>query len=208
MKGIILLNGEPYIGQIDSSDSVVYCCDGAYSWAKGKVKIDENIGDFDSLKGKPYPPPKKIYPSEKDFTDGEIAMRKMLSLGVNEIEIYGGGGKREDHFLCNIHTMYYAFRSGASCRMITNFSEMFFVNGEYTFEGKKGKTLSLIPFCGDCFVKDSFGLYYPLKGLALRTGFAGLGTSNVITEDKAYIKGVEGDLLVCIDSIKKGEEGG
>ena len=70
MKGIILLNGEPYYKAINAENAVVYCCDGAYAWAKGRIKIDRNIGDFDSLNQTPYPPPEEIYPAEKDFTDG------------------------------------------------------------------------------------------------------------------------------------------
>ena len=48
MKAIILLNGEPYRGEI-AEGAYVYCCDGAYKWAKDKVRIDENLGDYDSL---------------------------------------------------------------------------------------------------------------------------------------------------------------
>lgn len=208
MKGIILLNGEPYEGKIEDGGALVYCCDGAYKWAAGKVHIDENIGDFDSLNVTPYPPPKKIYPEEKDFTDGEIAMRQMLKAGVSEVDIYGGGGMREDHFITNIHTMYYAYKRGVFCRMITNYSVMFFVGGEYKFKNLKGRTLSLLPFFGDCTVGSSSGLYYPLKNLDLKIGECGLGTSNVITEDEAYISGVKGNLLACIDCRKKGEIGG
>jgi len=208
MKGIILLNGEPYQGKIDDGGAIVYCCDGAYKWACGNIHIDENIGDFDSLNEVPVPPPKEIYPEEKDFTDGEIAMRQMLKTGVTEIDIYGGGGMREDHFITNIHTMYYAFKRGITCRMITNYSEMFFVNGGYAFENLKGKTLSLLPFFGNVTVGDSRGLYYPLKNLTLKIGSCGLGTSNVITENNAAISGVKGDLLVCLDKRKKGELGG
>lgn len=207
MKGIILLNGEPYNGQIDCGGAMVFCCDGAYAWAKGKVKIDENIGDFDSLLEKPYPPPKEIYPEEKDFTDGEIAMRKMLLLGVDEIEIYGGGGKREDHFLCNLYTAYYAFKRGVKCRFITNYSEMFFVCGRYDFGGLNGRTISLLPLFGDCRLIGSKGLYYPLAGLTLSAESCGLGLSNVITEDEAFLE-AEGTLLVCVDKNKKGEYGG
>ena len=65
MKAIILLNGEPYRGAIDASFARVWCCDGAYDWAKGKVRIDENLGDYDSLSYMPDPPPAEVYPSEK-----------------------------------------------------------------------------------------------------------------------------------------------
>jgi len=207
MKGIILLNGEPYNGNIGSGD-LVYCCDGAYKWAKDKVKIDENIGDFDSLKETPFPPPKKIYPEEKDYTDGEIAMRQMINSGADEIDVYGGGGMREDHFLTNLHTMYYAFERGVFCRMITNYSVMFFIGQACEFKNLNGKTLSLIPFFGDCVVEESEGLYYPLKNLTLKIGQCGLGTSNVIISDNAKISGVRGVLLACIDRSKKGEYGG
>ena len=77
MKGIILLNGEPYTEKINADGALVYCCDGAYNWAKGKVRIDKNIGDFDSLDIVPDPVPEEIYPAEKNFTDGEIAMSKL-----------------------------------------------------------------------------------------------------------------------------------
>ena len=55
MKGVLLLNGEPYSGEIESENALVYCCDGAYSWAKNRVRIDKNIGDFDSLAEIPVP---------------------------------------------------------------------------------------------------------------------------------------------------------
>ena len=105
MKGILLLNGEPYDGEIDDTSAVVVCCDGAYEWAKNKVRIDKNVGDFDSLKYIPTPAPEEIYPAEKDYTDGEIALKKLIALGVDEIEIYGGGGGREDHFLGNLQLL-------------------------------------------------------------------------------------------------------
>lgn len=42
MKGIILLNGDRYGGEIDACGALVYCCDGAYKWAKNRVRIDKN----------------------------------------------------------------------------------------------------------------------------------------------------------------------
>ena len=60
MKGIILLNGEPYAEKIDDCGALVYCCDGAYRWAKGKLRIDKNLGDFDSLDEVPYPLPDEV----------------------------------------------------------------------------------------------------------------------------------------------------
>ena len=85
MKAIILLNGEPYRGGIDASDARVWCCYGAYDWAKGRVRIDENLGDYDSLGYTPDPPPAEVYPSEKNYTDGELALMRAVAAGADEI---------------------------------------------------------------------------------------------------------------------------
>ena len=91
MKAALLLNGAPYGGELPK-DRLIYCCDGAYRWAKGRAEIYKNIGDFDSLDEVPYPAPEEVYPSEKDFTDGEIALRKMIEEGADDIEVYGAFG--------------------------------------------------------------------------------------------------------------------
>lgn len=46
-RGVILLNGEPYKGEISAGFTV--CCDGALRWAEGRTRIDVKAGDFDSL---------------------------------------------------------------------------------------------------------------------------------------------------------------
>lgn len=37
MKGIILLNGEPYPYAINAGNALVYCCDGAYKIGRAHV---------------------------------------------------------------------------------------------------------------------------------------------------------------------------
>ncbi len=201
------MNGEPFDGLKEEKDALVYCCDGAYLWSKDKIHIDENIGDFDSLSVPPVPAPKEVYPSEKDFTDGEIALFRMLKHGVDEIVIYGGGGKREDHFLGNLHLMYYAFERGVPCQMETGYSTMYFARGECGLDGIKGRTVSLLPFFGDALVESSYGLHYPLKNLWLTAGSC-RGISNLADGERAGFRCTRGTVLVCIDKKKKGENGG
>lgn len=196
MKGIILLNGEPYKGEIDCRDSLVYCCDGAYSWAKGRVRIDKNIGDFDSLNEIPYPAPEEIYPSEKDFTDGEIALFKLLEKGVTEIEIYGGGGGREDHFLGNLQLLYHAFSKGVKSLMITNRSLIFPASGRIELGGFCGATLSVLPFGEPLHINGSAGLKYSYPA---EIGYGECrGISNIAESRAAYLD-VDGIALVIIN---------
>ena len=197
MKAILLLNGEPYRGKIDDRAARVYCCDGAYLWANGRVRIDENVGDFDSLPFVPEPLPREKFPSEKDETDGELALEKALSSGATEIEIYGAGGGREDHFLGNLHLLYRAHLRGAKAVMITNTARIFCGEGEIEIRDCRGKTLSIVPFGGEAHIIESEGLFYPLHDLHLVYGST-RGISNIAESDSAHIV-ARGTVLVLIN---------
>lgn len=199
MKGIILLNGDPYAGEIDTDGALVYCCDGAYKWAKGRVRIDKNIGDFDSLNEIPDPAPEEIYPSEKNFTDGEIALFKLLGKGVSEVEIYGGGGGREDHFLGNIHLLFRAFKAGVSCRMVNKNSVLFPASGKIALGAYCGKTLSVLPFGGSLHIIESAGLKYAYPEVISYGECRGI--SNICESRSAYLT-VEGVALVIINEVE------
>ena len=116
MRGIILLNGEPWQGEIEDGNAFVVCCDGALRWAKGRVRIDVTAGDFDSLGY--VPQGAQVFPVEKDSTDGEIALQMLLSRGCRQIDIYGGGGGREDHLFGNLQLLVAAHRAGAKPVMV------------------------------------------------------------------------------------------
>lgn len=197
MKAIILLNGEPYRGEIAADGATVYCCDGAYDWAKGKVHIDENLGDFDSLGYLPTPAPKEVFPSEKNYTDGEIALYRAIAAGAEEIEIYGGGGGREDHFLGNLHLLYAALVKGVRATMVTNGARIFAGEGKILLNGIEGKTLSIVPFGGNVHIIESSGLKYPLERLPLVYGST-RGISNIALSDTAHIVS-QGKVLVLVN---------
>ena len=202
MKAILLLNGEPYPHPIHTEGAYVYCCDGAYNWAHGRVRIDENVGDFDSLSIIPSPPPREVYPSEKDKTDGELALDLALSAGATQIDIYGGGGGREDHFLGNLHLLYKAHRAGVRARMITERSVFLIGEGEIHLPAPRSATFSVVPFGGDAHILHSSGLKYPMEDLWLRYGST-RGISNVTERDDARFFS-EGTVLVIVNSEKEG----
>lgn len=197
MKAIILLNGEPYEGEIDAKDAYVYCCDGAYEWAKNKIRIDETLGDFDSLDETPTPAPSVIYPSEKDMTDGEIALLRAIASGYSEIIIYGGGGRREDHFLGNLHLLYRAAERGVKAELITNYSRIFLGEDKIQLNGLKGKTVSVVPFGGSVHIIECDGFYYPMPDTFVYGSTRGI--SNVVTSDAAYFT-AKGKVLVLVNN--------
>lgn len=200
MKAVILLNGEPHTGEIAEKDAYVICCDGAYTWAKGRVKIDENLGDFDSLHETPTPAPQTRFPIEKDETDGELAVDRALSLGCDGVVLYGGGGRREDHFLGNLHLLYKAMAGGMhSAVMKLNAADISLVpKGEHEFSCRKGQTVSLLPFGGDAHIMKMRGLKYVSDDVWLRYGST-RGVSNLTADEKFCFSVEEGHVLVIIN---------
>ena len=199
-KAVILLNGEPYRGEISAEACYVICCDGAYAWAKGRVRIDENLGDFDSLEEVPEPRPLQKFPSEKEKTDGELAVDRALELGASEIIFYGGGGGREDHFLGNLHLIYKAVRAGmASAVLQLNGATIALCGkGGQKFFCRKGQTVSLLPFGGDAHIMMMWGLKYAERDVWLRYGST-RGISNLTLSEAFSFRVKKGYVLVVIN---------
>ena len=116
--------------------------------------------------------------------------------GADEIEFYGGGGGREDHFLGNLHLLYAALKKGVRAAMVTNYARIFAAEGEVVVTGRKGSTLSIVPFGGNVHIMENSGFYYPLPEAFVYGSTRGI--SNVVTADTARFT-VEGTVLVFID---------
>lgn len=198
MKGVILLNGEPPENFITvQNDTVVVCCDGALKWAKQKInKIDELVGDFDSLG---YIPENAIvFPVEKDFTDGETALDILIKKGVEKVEIYGGGGGREDHFFGNMQLLFKAYKKGVKAVMHTAQSDIFCAGKNFELQKIKGKTFSLAPVGYSAHIINSSGVKYPLNNLTLHAGSC-RGISNIALSDKVEVNCDRGALYVFVN---------
>lgn len=192
-KGIILLNGAPFTEPIDAEGAYVVCCDGALRWAEGNVRIDVKAGDFDSLGF--VPEGAAVYPAEKDFTDGEIALQILFARGCRTIEIYGGSGGREDHWFGNLQLLYAAHRRGAEASMISRYTKIECKSGEIVWLQKAGRTVSLAPVGMQAHILESEGLKYPLRDLTLTAGSC-RGISNVIQKPYARVCCDRGALFI------------
>ncbi len=160
------------------------------------MRIDKNIGDFDSLDEVPYPPPEEVYPAEKNFTDGEIALKKIIEAGADEIEIYGGGGGREDHFLGNLQLLYKALARGVKCTLITHNSRIFAATGKIFLGKYAGKTISVLPFGGTLHIIESKGLKYEYPA-SISYGEC-RGISNIAETAEAFLS-VRGTALIIVN---------
>ncbi len=185
MKGIILLNGQPYLGKIDTTNAFTVCCDGALNWAKDvNIAPDLCVGDFDSLGY--IPDGAKVFPAEKDYTDGEIALDELIKRGADVIYIYGGGGGRDDHFLGNVGLLIKARELNVKAVMVTNYTEFCLVDGFVIVDRPVGTTVSMVPITQKLHINSSVGFKYPMSDLTVKMGES-RGLSNVTTKEKAAI---------------------
>lgn len=196
MKGILLLNGEPYDFIINTDDAYVICLDGAKKWADNKgVRYDVVVGDFDSLG---YTPKGAlVYPTEKDYSDGELGLNLLLDRKVDKIEIYGGGGKRDDHYFCNVGLLIKAYKKGVKTVFYTNYTEFFVADGKVLIQEKTGTYVSIVPVLDKVCVTNSVGLKYSLDNLTITRGES-RGLSNVIIGEFASFEVVEGAAIVFV----------
>ena len=201
MKGLLVLNGDKSY-QLPSTKNYDYVvvADGGYDKAKEQLeRIDLLVGDMDSVLCEPTDGVEiiKLIP-EKDYTDGEIAVLKMIEKGVDDLDIYWAMGGRCDHFLGNISLLGRCLENKCKARLVSNIEVIEIACGDFEMHGVSGKTISLFPFSEKLHILTSQGLKYPTEDLVLTQNVA-MGISNVAQEDDVYIHAISGNYLVIIN---------
>jgi thiamine pyrophosphokinase len=183
-------------------DRLIICCDGgARHFQYLEIKPDVIIGDMDSidpaLLASYSTSGIKIikYPTNKDFTDTELALDYALSLKPEAIFIWGALGGRIDHTLANVFLLAKGQEKGISTHLIDEYSEAFMLDKETAFINEPGKTVSLIALSSEVTGITLTGFLYPLEEGTLFMGES-RSISNIITDDRAVISVRQGKLLV------------
>lgn len=196
MKAIVFLNGEPLNGINVSGYDLIVSADGALDYCeKNSIKPDVVLGDFDSL-GR-VPENAIVYPCDKDLTDGEIALNCAIEKGAKEIVFACSGGLREDHFFGNVSLIEIASKRGVRASLLTNYSRIFFVTGEFSETVEIGSFVSLYAL-SDSDVECSDGLKYVYNNTKLLRATT-LGISNVATKTNVSLKVKSGAVLVFLN---------
>ncbi len=195
MRTIVALNGQKFQFEF-KKDDVIICCDGAYEHLKSIGVVPTVIlGDFDSLGY--VPEGAKVFPVEKDFTDGELAVTEALKYPDNEVVIIYAGGLREDHFLGNLSLLLLAREKNLNARIETEYSSIFYTEGDFTAFAGEGKTVSVVPL-RETLVFGSDGLKYAYRETKLLPSST-LGLSNVAVKDYFRLEITYGAVFVIIN---------
>ena len=137
------------------------------------------------------------YPPEKDDTDTMLAVKQALSVGAEEIQIYGGLGGRFDHSIANVQTLRYLSEHGAvgSLCDAQNWMTVQTAGTVRQYPRRDGWYFSLLSLSDTCTGVTITGAKYCLQNGTLHANFP-LGISNEIVAEQAEISLQTGTLLV------------
>ncbi|WP_105618102.1 thiamine diphosphokinase [Vallitalea okinawensis] len=204
ITGGMIKNYEQYDETIKLADYII-CADGGLRHMKEwRRNPDLIMGDFDSCDHELLSEyeAKKItvlrYPTDKDYTDTELALNEAIKRGAKDIIILGGTGTRLDHTLGNIHSLVQAMNQNITAQIIDDHNHIQIIQGDRVIEKQYGQYLSLIPLTSEVKGLTTTGLKYELKDYTLTYGRA-LGVSNEIVGDEVTIS-TKGGILVIIQS--------
>ena len=160
-------------------------------------------GDFDSVtpgeKEKILDafPEKTLLNPVKDDTDTEAAIRLAVSMGAEEIRLYGASGSRLDHTIANIRLLAAAEEAGIPAMIVDPCNRIRLISGDTVIERRSqyGRYISLIPFDGPVSGLTLKGFRYGMDGGELAF-VSSLGISNEITDKTGKISFTEGKLLL------------
>jgi len=201
-KVLLFINGDAPKSFPNPEDyDLIACTDGAFHYLKNLnfplEKLDFISGDFDSHSGadENVYEDKFIYTPDQEKTDFHKALDIISEKGFKNIDVFGGSGGEQDHFLGNL-TVAYSFKDNLSIQFYDEFSEYFFIPKTFVLNNVKDKLVSLYPFPIAEKVSTK-GLNWALNNENLSIT-SRIGTRNFAIEDDVSIDYEKGDLLVFV----------
>jgi len=206
-NALLFINGEAPKSIPDLSGyDLIACTDGAFHYLKQLKfpldKLDFISGDFDSHKIEQEIIQQSqnsnfeiIETPDQNKTDFQKAIEIILEKRFKNIDVYGGSGGEQDHFLGNL-SVAFAFKDKVSLRFFDEYSSYYFIPKDFSISDVKDKMISLMPFPIAKNIETK-GLKWPLHQEDLVLGER-IGTRNVAENQEVSIQYREGDLLIFV----------
>ena len=214
-KCLLFLNGDPPDG--DTLDNIandkragiygdIFCTDGAYCYLSQYLMPDVLIADFDTLSREEVDSEKVeiiTFGTEKDYTDGFLAIKIIAERGYNDVDIYGAYGGRPDMAESNYFLLVYALSKGVKARFCGKM-QTYLCTDSFNKSLPKGSTVSVVPFSDELHILYTKGLKYALAGYTMKkidgvdSSDYIMGVSNESIEDRVEIAFGSGYALVFV----------
>ncbi|MCY4114263.1 MAG: thiamine diphosphokinase [Chloroflexi bacterium] len=206
MHAVVALGGDAdpsHVRQVLARAQLVIAADGgaAHIEAAGGV-CDMIVGDQDSVPAATLDRARaagadiRNFPTAKDATDGELALREAASRGASSITIIGAlGGPRVDHLLANVALLAHPSLRGADTVIEDTGYRIWLVSRSSSWGGAAGDCVTLLAVGGDAHGVTTQGLRYVLRDGTLAHG-SSLGVSNEMAGPHAEVSVAHGTVLV------------
>lgn len=134
------------------------------------------------------------HPTEKDYTDLELALQLAQREGCTKAIILGGFGGEVDHFFCNGLLLASENYGSLEIEWWSDAYRVVSVRSQATFFGKSGDKLSLLALGGVASGIVSSGLKWPYEGSGLQP-FSSHGLRNEFLSIEVSLSVKQGCLL-------------
>lgn len=165
--------------------------------------VDLIVGDLDSVSASALANSKGIpieqYPTDKNYTDLELALNAAVRLEVDRILVLGGHGGRVDHFFTNAAVITAPALSKCRVEWIAGDTHVYVVRNWTQLHGTTGQEVTLLAVGGPARGVVTAGLKWPLGGDTLES-WEGRGLSNQLTAPIATVDVSDGVLLAMVAS--------
>lgn len=182
----------------------VICADGGLEKANDLGVVPNIIlGDFDSVNSSVLSNYKSLnietvaYPSEKDYTDMELAINHAVEKGFKEIVLIGASGTRLDHTVANMLFIERFYKRNINIKIIDNNNIIQMVTDNMAIPYRENYYVSIIPFSDNIEGLTLKGFKYPLNNVKVERGST-LCISNEISENIGVIQLKKGSAFVII----------
>ncbi|MBA3815411.1 MAG: thiamine diphosphokinase [Parachlamydiaceae bacterium] len=135
------------------------------------------------------------FPTEKDDTDLELAIRAVEAPSIVTIGLFGVMGHRVDHAMNNLNLTCLH----SKIIIETETESVFAISGEYQINCFPGQKLSLLPLNSPVIGVTTSGLQWELNHATLNKNFRSI--SNVCLGKSVNIKIHSGQLICCLARI-------
>ncbi|MGD2101945.1 MAG: thiamine diphosphokinase [Acidimicrobiia bacterium] len=186
--------------ELPESDLVV-AADSGYDLAVAEgINVDVLIGDMDSIAAETIPSHVIVerHRTDKDKTDLELALERVVIERPARIVVVGGAGGRFDHELATAALLTSRrWADIAEIDWVTTRGWVYVIRGRRIIHADVGATIGLIPMGGAALGVTTRGLHWDLTGAVLDHGTTH-GVSNVFEAPIADIKVNEGCVLAVV----------
>ncbi len=206
IQGLIISNGNindynKLNDMLDNSDYVI-CADGGIRHIRKLDRIPDIIlGDLDSVSSEDieYIKLKNIetmkFPTVKDETDTELAVKFLIERGCTSIYFLGATGNRLDHTLANVFLLNSLLEKDIQGKIVDDKNEIYLIDDFLELENTANSYVSIIPISQTGIELSISGFFYNLNDVFIQFGST-QGISNEIIEKKANIKIHSGKALI------------